>query len=348
MKPLLIAVVICLSLLSFTISHDAFADGKIPSWVKNIFVWYGEGKTSENDLLGAIKFLVEQGIIQIDTKSFVQSSNTIPTPLSNSNSAPKNPTNIIPPVTSYPPQSSNDNIITNSNFLKVQNNPDNYVNQWAKLEGTFSQDPYIDKNGLTWVDFNYAQGDTMDANKEVWFTYTNSNLNIKSTDCAIAEGHILGSSTLQYKLTGATDQVPEINLEKITDISCLDARYPAINTINVGQSQTQGNIKVTIDKIAISQYNTRIFAKVENLGDQKGISFYGGTIVQGQNQYNSNYGPFGISENNLNFVTGIQSGVVEQGVLFFNTIENQPFKLMLKGTEESSYNEDDFVFNITP
>lgn len=40
--------------------------GKIPDWVKNIFIWYGQNQVSENDLLNAIKFLVQQGIIKLD------------------------------------------------------------------------------------------------------------------------------------------------------------------------------------------------------------------------------------------------------------------------------------------
>ncbi|MBA4459921.1 MAG: PQQ-dependent sugar dehydrogenase [Nitrosopumilaceae archaeon] len=39
---------------------------KIPEWVRNIFVWYGEDKVSEDELLNAIKFLVQQKIIQLD------------------------------------------------------------------------------------------------------------------------------------------------------------------------------------------------------------------------------------------------------------------------------------------
>lgn len=41
---------------------------KIPSWVRNDFVWYGQGTISEDDLLGAIKFLVDNGIIQLRSK----------------------------------------------------------------------------------------------------------------------------------------------------------------------------------------------------------------------------------------------------------------------------------------
>jgi hypothetical protein len=39
---------------------------EIPGWVKNIFIWYGQNKVSEEDLLGAIKFLVQHKIIKID------------------------------------------------------------------------------------------------------------------------------------------------------------------------------------------------------------------------------------------------------------------------------------------
>ncbi|NIP62178.1 MAG: hypothetical protein GWN01_16050 [Nitrosopumilaceae archaeon] len=39
---------------------------KLPEWVRNIFVWYAENRISEDELLGAIEFLVEQDIIQIE------------------------------------------------------------------------------------------------------------------------------------------------------------------------------------------------------------------------------------------------------------------------------------------
>jgi len=36
---------------------------EIPDWVKNIFVWYGQGQIGDNELLEAIKFLINDGII---------------------------------------------------------------------------------------------------------------------------------------------------------------------------------------------------------------------------------------------------------------------------------------------
>ena len=40
---------------------------KVPDWVRNIFIWYGEEQISEDELLNAIKFLVNQGIINLDS-----------------------------------------------------------------------------------------------------------------------------------------------------------------------------------------------------------------------------------------------------------------------------------------
>ena len=50
-----------------TIIQNAFAEeSKLPDWVRNIFIWYGQGQISEDDVLNAITFLVANQIIQID------------------------------------------------------------------------------------------------------------------------------------------------------------------------------------------------------------------------------------------------------------------------------------------
>jgi len=39
---------------------------KVPDWVKNIFGWYAQDKVSEDELLGAIKYLIDEGILKVD------------------------------------------------------------------------------------------------------------------------------------------------------------------------------------------------------------------------------------------------------------------------------------------
>ncbi len=42
------------------------SEPKIPSWVRDIFVWYAEGKIPEDQLLNALRYLVTQKIIILD------------------------------------------------------------------------------------------------------------------------------------------------------------------------------------------------------------------------------------------------------------------------------------------
>ncbi len=52
--------------ISLQTNSDLEPTSKIPSWVKSIFVLYSDGSITENELLSAIKFLIEQGIIEIN------------------------------------------------------------------------------------------------------------------------------------------------------------------------------------------------------------------------------------------------------------------------------------------
>ena len=38
---------------------------KLPDWVRDIFIWYAEGQIGEEELIGALQFLIEEGIIEI-------------------------------------------------------------------------------------------------------------------------------------------------------------------------------------------------------------------------------------------------------------------------------------------
>ena len=43
------------------------AESKIPEWIHDIFRWFVEGEIGEDDLLSAIKYLVESDIINLDS-----------------------------------------------------------------------------------------------------------------------------------------------------------------------------------------------------------------------------------------------------------------------------------------
>ena len=41
-------------------------ESKIPAWIQNVFKFYGDGLISDDELINAIKFLVEQGVIKLE------------------------------------------------------------------------------------------------------------------------------------------------------------------------------------------------------------------------------------------------------------------------------------------
>lgn len=67
MKAILVlASFTILLLVPGSISDGFSAQEKLPGWVKNVFIWYGTGQVSEDEVLNAIKFLIENNIIKID------------------------------------------------------------------------------------------------------------------------------------------------------------------------------------------------------------------------------------------------------------------------------------------
>ena len=65
MKISILTMVFSILLVSFTV-NDAVAES-VPEWVKNNALWYGQGDISESEFLNAIKFLIDTGVIVLDT-----------------------------------------------------------------------------------------------------------------------------------------------------------------------------------------------------------------------------------------------------------------------------------------
>jgi micrococcal nuclease len=64
MKPVII-IAIAFVLLIPPMNYS-YAEEKIPDWVRNVFLWYGQGEISEDELLRVIQFLVDVGILSFD------------------------------------------------------------------------------------------------------------------------------------------------------------------------------------------------------------------------------------------------------------------------------------------
>ncbi len=68
-KISILTMVFSILLVSFS-ANEAIAES-VPEWVKNNALWYGQGDISEAEFLNAIKFLIEEGIIVLDSEEVV-------------------------------------------------------------------------------------------------------------------------------------------------------------------------------------------------------------------------------------------------------------------------------------
>jgi len=63
----LLVSIFWLLLIPITILDGFSEQEKLPDWIKNVFIWYGKGQITESEVLNAIKFLVENDIIKIES-----------------------------------------------------------------------------------------------------------------------------------------------------------------------------------------------------------------------------------------------------------------------------------------
>ncbi len=51
-------------------------EGKIPTWVKGVFGYYVQGHMEDSELIDALEFLIDEGIIDIENKQYQPFSKT--------------------------------------------------------------------------------------------------------------------------------------------------------------------------------------------------------------------------------------------------------------------------------
>jgi plastocyanin len=63
------------SILLLSFSANFVNAESVPEWIKNNALWYGQGIVSETEFLNAIKFLIENDIIILESKDMESSEN---------------------------------------------------------------------------------------------------------------------------------------------------------------------------------------------------------------------------------------------------------------------------------
>lgn len=45
-------------------------EGKIQPWIKTVFTYYGQGDITDTELLDTLRFLIDEGILKVDEKTY--------------------------------------------------------------------------------------------------------------------------------------------------------------------------------------------------------------------------------------------------------------------------------------
>ena len=73
LKIFIPAILFSILLVSFSV--DLVNAESVPEWIRNNALWYGQGIVSETEFLNAIKFLIENDVIILESKDVVSSEN---------------------------------------------------------------------------------------------------------------------------------------------------------------------------------------------------------------------------------------------------------------------------------
>lgn len=295
-------------------SFDSTIQGhsKLPKWIRSTFIAYAQGDISEDELLNAITFLVQNNIIKVQSVS--QPSTTTNTSPSTTKISPSTTTN-----------TSNQQIVTNSDFSKITANPDNYQNRLGKFSGKITN---IDtQGGMAGITLQLEEN-SYDKLMFVILNNQDASQYVKD-DCVSVQGSMKGGDR-DPNAFGALLPYPKLNGQKINKISCLDALYPALKTVDLNLSQKAGNVTVTVSKVVFAEKHTRVLITVQNLNTDREVYFSDQPIVQDQSTYKSQSNAAG----EIGIYYKILPGTTEKGYKFYHPVPQHSFKLNLEAREQ--------------
>ncbi|MBS7528552.1 hypothetical protein KHM83_17935 [Fusibacter paucivorans] len=156
---------------------------------------------------------------------------------------------------------------------------------------------------------------------------------------------IVGDVFTGENLFGATLTFPTVEA-KSYELITYEKLHPIVASCEANETQTQLGYSVTIQKVEVTDLETRVYIKVDNNGEANfSLYSFNATIVQNGRQYEeqTNY-----DADYPNVQTDLYPGVSTEGIITYPPISSEDFKIILEGSSDN-YSEDikDYVFNIS-
>ena len=167
-------------------------------------------------------------------------------------------------------------------------------------------------------------------------------IKVSENDYVILTGLIIDSQKNTY---GDAQYLPYISVDSLQLSNYAEVCAPTLKTIEVNDKYEQNGYAVTIEKVELSEKETRVYVGVENNGsDEFSLQTYRSLIVQNGRQfdYQSNY-----EANYPEIQTDLRVGNKTNGIITFPKIDDSSFEIILFGYSDNyQENFDDYSYSI--
>ncbi len=216
-----------------------------------------------------------------------------------------------------------------------------YKGKYVELVGKVFTEPNFDDKGVSfqmWADPEKAERNTV-------VGFENPQLELHKDDYVKVTGKIEKKFKGKNGF-GATVEAPQIKAENVEVLSYQDAVAPTTKEVSPSvKTLEQYGYQVTVDKVELSDKETRVYVKVVNNGaasfDLYSVSallIQNGTQYKEEGNYEADY---------PEVQTDLLPGLTTEGIFVFPKIEAADFKIVLDGMSDD-YNEkiEDFIFDV--
>jgi hypothetical protein len=222
---------------------------------------------------------------------------------------------------------------------KMFGQPDNYENHYIELTGEiFTQPEYYDNGVIVQM---YTDVDNRENDVLVYLYDTN--IVINKNEMIKVKG-VLGEVYEGENAFGSQLRIPTVHAYEYESITYEDL-YPIVAKKEVNKTQTQFGYSVTVQKVEVTELETRVYIKVENNGsDNFNLYSFNTKLIQNGKQYEeeSNW-----DADYPEIQTDLVPGVSTEGIITYPPIKNEAFKLILEGSSDD-WDEDieDYIYEI--
>jgi hypothetical protein len=222
----------------------------------------------------------------------------------------------------------------------IYSNPESYYGQFVDLTGkVFSE---LEKND-GYIGFQmFADPENSEKNTVIYY---NGSTNIKTDDYIKVTGYVYDTFT-GANAFGGTISAPVIIATNVEKSSYIEVNVPTLKEVNyTDKIINQKGYTLEVTKVEFAERETRVYLKAtNNAKDDFSIYTYSALITQENKQYEQE----SVWEEEYDeLLSELKPGISDFGVLVFQAINQNDFKLIIEGSSDNwDIDIDEYTFNL--